>query len=165
MKNIIRLLTFVPMLGMMCIIWGFSANTGGVSSEQSQGIVGRIIDYVEDVTGKTLSKEQQQLWEDRIHTPIRKLAHTMEYMVFALTVAFPLLQYISSYKKNCSITFFFCIVYAALDEIHQRFVPGRSGQFKDVLIDGVGIGIGILIFCVICKIVLTKNHNKTQRKR
>ncbi|MBD5087765.1 MAG: hypothetical protein HDT30_02955, partial [Clostridiales bacterium] len=46
MKKIIRLVAFVPMIGMMCIIWGFSSNTGEISSGQSQGIVSHIIDYV-----------------------------------------------------------------------------------------------------------------------
>ena len=31
------------------------------------------------------------------------------------------------------------------DELHQLFVPGRSGQVKDVLIDGCGAVIGALI--------------------
>ena len=147
MKKIIRLLAFVPMIGMMCIIWGFSANTGEISSGQSQGIVSHIIDYVEEITGVTLSEQEQQIWEERIHTPVRKLAHITEYMIFTLTVAFPLLLYLNSNKKICRITCLFCILYATIDEIHQKFVPERSGQFRDVVIDGIGIGIGILLFC------------------
>ncbi|MCI8410768.1 MAG: VanZ family protein [Lachnospiraceae bacterium] len=163
MKSIIRFVAFVPMVGMMCIIWGFSANTGEVSSEQSQGIVSRIIDCVEDITGVTLSEEEQQIWEERIHTPIRKLAHTTEYMIFALTVAFPLVQYIKRCKIICWITFLFCIIYASLDEIHQRFVPNRSGQFRDVVIDGIGIGIGLLIFSLVYRMA-AKYNNQTTRK-
>lgn len=163
MKSIIRLVAFVPMIGMMCIIWGFSANTGEVSSEQSQGIVSRIIDCMEDITGVALSEEEQQIWEDRIHTPIRKLAHTTEYMIFALTVALPLLQYIKRRKTICWITFLFCIIYAALDEIHQRFVPNRSGQFRDVIIDGIGIGIGILVFSLVYRVAA--KYNKPDNKK
>ena len=43
----------------------------------------------------------------------------------------------------------FCILYAASDEIHQLFVPGRGAQFRDVMIDfsgailGSGISTGI----------------------
>lgn len=163
MKKIIKLAAFVPMIGMMCLIWGFSANTGEVSSGQSQGIVRRIIDCVENITGVVLSDEEQQIWEDRIHTPIRKLAHTTEYMILALTTAFPLLLYLSSSKRICRITFLFCILYASLDEIHQRFVPERSGQFRDVVIDGIGIGIGIFIFSLIYRVI--SEHNNTDRQQ
>lgn len=162
MRKIIRFVTFIPMIGMMCVIWGFSANTGDVSSEQSQGIVSRIIDCVEEITGVTLSEEEEQIWEERIHTPIRKLAHTTEYMIFALTVAFPLLQYLSSCKKIRRITFLFCIFYASLDEIHQRFVPERSGQFRDVVIDGIGIGIGIFIFSLTYRVI--SKHSKLDNR-
>ncbi|UYJ41604.1 MAG: VanZ family protein [Lachnospiraceae bacterium] len=30
------------------------------------------------------------------------------------------------------------VLYACTDEYHQLFVPGRSGQLRDVMIDAVG---------------------------
>ena len=36
-------------------------------------------------------------------------------------------------------------LYAASDEIHQLFVPGRSGQLRDVLLDSAGVAAGILL--------------------
>lgn len=38
------------------------------------------------------------------------------------------------------------IEYATIDEIHQLFVDGRSGQFTDVLIDTIGVAIGICVW-------------------
>ena len=37
------------------------------------------------------------------------------------------------------------ILYAASDEVHQRFVPGRHGSVLDVVIDTVGVAIGIYL--------------------
>jgi VanZ family protein len=34
-------------------------------------------------------------------------------------------------------------VYAATDEVHQLFVPGRFGTFHDVLIDTTGGALGL----------------------
>lgn len=158
MKKIVRLTAFIPMIFMMCVIWGFSSNIGEVSSGQSQGIVSFIIDSAQDITRTNLSRDEQQVWEERIHTPIRKMAHVTEYMIFSLTVAFPLLQYMSSRKKIRRITFLFCIFYASLDELHQLFVPERSGQIRDVLIDGIGVSVGIFLFSLINKSIL--KHNK-----
>ena len=134
------------MLCMMLVIWGFSANSGDVSSGQSQGIVSSLITVVERIGGQTLTEEEQLLWGERIHTPIRKLAHMTEYMIFSLTVAFPLMFYCKDKKKIQWITFIYCTLYAGLDEIHQLFVPERSGQIRDVLIDAIGIGIGLFVF-------------------
>ena len=36
-------------------------------------------------------------------------------------------------------------VYAATDEFHQLFIPGRSGQVSDVLLDSAGALAGVLI--------------------
>lgn len=38
------------------------------------------------------------------------------------------------------------IVYAASDEFHQLFVPGRSSTIKDILTDLIGILFAILIY-------------------
>ena len=130
-----RILAFLPMLCMMLIIWGFSANSGDVSANQSEGIVNRLIMSAEHISGQPLSEEERSLWEERIHTPIRKLAHMTEYMIFSLTVAFPLMLYCKDKKKIQWITFIYCTLYAGLDEIHQLFVPERSGQIRDVLIE------------------------------
>lgn len=146
MKEKLRILAFIPMLFMMLLIWGFSANTGDTSSEQSISVVSRVISVVEKTTGIELTEEERICWEERIHTPVRKLAHMTEYMVFSCTVAFPFLLYKKRKDWITKITFSICVCYASIDEIHQLFVPDRSGQIKDVLIDTVGILIGIFVF-------------------
>jgi VanZ family protein len=35
--------------------------------------------------------------------------------------------------------------YAATDELHQMFVPGRTAQWSDLLADAIGICVGIVI--------------------
>ena len=40
----------------------------------------------------------------------------------------------------------FTVLYAASDEWHQSFVPGRHPQLTDVLIDACGAATGLLIF-------------------
>lgn len=36
-------------------------------------------------------------------------------------------------------------LYAASDEFHQTFIPGRNGTVADVLIDLVGVALGLLL--------------------
>ena len=35
--------------------------------------------------------------------------------------------------------------YAALDELHQRFVPGRAGRLTDVLLESCGVLFGVAV--------------------
>ena len=71
---------------------------------------------------------------------LRKIAHVVEYFIltFLLLRAFK-----GSFEMNGFYLFLFpaalSLCYAASDEFHQLFVPGRGGAIEDVLIDAVGV--------------------------
>lgn len=46
------------------------------------------------------------------------------------------------------------IEYAILDEIHQLFIEGRAGKIEDVLIDTIGVSIGICVAMLLYKIAI-----------
>lgn len=73
-----------------------------------------------------------------------KTLHILEYAVLAI-----LIFYAFSYRK---ITIILSYLYALSDEIHQTFVPGRSGHFKDTFFDLLGIIIGLLVLKQLLKI-------------
>ena len=53
-------------------------------------------------------------------------------------------------------------VYAASDEIHQAFVPGRGPAVTDVLLDSAGALCGILIVCLIVRAVCRRKKQPLQ---
>jgi len=71
---------------------------------------------------------------------LRKGAHVVEYgvLTFLLYRAFQ-----GTFNMTAFGLFAYPVLlsflYAASDEFHQTFVPGRSGNVTDVLIDGIGI--------------------------
>lgn len=79
----------------------------------------------------------------------RKGAHVIEFLVLALLTA----TYFSTHavlrkgKKSLYVlVFLFGITYALSDEIHQFFVFGRQARFTDVLIDSIGVLLGMALF-------------------
>ena len=52
---------------------------------------------------------------------------------------------LNSVKYALTMSIFLSFLYACTDEIHQIFVPGRSAQFRDILIDTLGASFGIVI--------------------
>jgi hypothetical protein len=68
---------------------------------------------------------------------LRKLAHAVEFAVLGLLLARALPELYALLAG---------IGYAALDELHQHFVPGRVGALQDVAIDAVGVLVGILLW-------------------
>jgi VanZ family protein len=52
-----------------------------------------------------------------------------------------------SWRLYASV-FMMVAAYGAMDELSQRFSPGRSSDFRDWIADLLGAGIGILCFAV-----------------
>ena len=59
--------------------------------------------------------------------------------------------YEDNIKKAIIIAFLGTFLYACSDEFHQLFIPGRSGEFRDVMIDSTGGIIGIVFTTFIVK--------------
>lgn len=78
---------------------------------------------------------------------IRKLAHFIEYFILGIL----LINFITRYDKKIIIAILLCIIYATSDEIHQIFVPGRSCQIIDIMIDSLGSIMGIYLYKLITK--------------
>jgi VanZ family protein len=72
---------------------------------------------------------------DRLHFLIRKAGHLTEYAVLALLLRRALAR---PGLKALGLALLITAVYAASDEFHQSFVPGRTASVDDVLIDTTG---------------------------
>ncbi|MEO5634435.1 VanZ family protein [Gaiella sp.] len=69
---------------------------------------------------------------------LRKLAHLTEYAVLGTLLQRAL--------ARPGIAILIGGLYAASDEIHQHFVPGRHAAWYDVVIDTVGVTIGVVLW-------------------
>ena len=88
---------------------------------------------------------------DKINHFVRKTAHFTIYLILGI-LSFMLAECYENRKKAILYALIFCLLYAISDEIHQLFVPGRSGEIRDVLIDFSGSLLGIIILTFISKI-------------
>lgn len=125
-------------------IYGFSGEDSGTSDETS----GAVTEAILNVTVKDFSdlpQEEKNEMIDKYNHPVRKLAHFSEYIVLGFLTSLIFLCF--DFKSIRLIVFPLTLsaLCAAADEIHQIFVPGRSCQFTDVLIDSSGALLGILI--------------------
>ena len=68
---------------------------------------------------------------------LRKIAHALEYAVLGAL----LLRALGRELLAAAIG----IAYAVTDEVHQAFVPGRHGAPLDVLVDAVGVLLGVYV--------------------
>ena len=127
--NSVRRIVFTILaVTWMVVIFSFSARPGDESEEQSIK-AGMMVCHV---------------FVPGFDHPVRKTAHATEYAMLAGLVLGAVTVSIIRWK-NVLVSVCIAVLYASTDELHQLFVPGRSGQVKDVLIDGCGAVIGALI--------------------
>lgn len=70
--------------------------------------------------------------------PVRKLGHFGGYAVLGALAAR------AAGRPGAALAI--GLLYAAADEWHQTFVPGRSGQLSDVLLDTAGTAAGLWVW-------------------
>lgn len=80
---------------------------------------------------------------EALHTLLRKSAHFFAYAVLALLLAYALKTSGLDMRRAMLFAFFGSVLYAVSDEIHQLYIPGRSGEVRDVLIDTAGAAFGL----------------------
>lgn len=127
----------------MCLIFWFSSQVAEVSSEQSKSIVKVVAKIVNRITNDTKG------FKIDVESIVRKIAHFILYFVLGILSADAFIAW--GKKRRVFVwALVLCVLYAASDEIHQFFVPGRSMQLTDVLLDTLGSALGALLWIRVC---------------
>ena len=117
--------------------------------------------------GKAVIKEykewpgkRQAAFAAKIDYPVRKAAHASEYALLGILLTGAIMDIRKPWKRQLLACFLIGAAYAASDEFHQLFVPGRSGQIRDVMIDSAGVAAGIILACLAIRPSNAENRGK-----
>lgn len=141
-----RLARFLPAGLWYALIFWFSSQTAESSGGQSGSLSLRLLG---SVSPAFLSADPalHPMAEELLSFPIRKCAHMFLFFVLALLLLYALSRLSA---KGWRLVLPLCAVLAALDEFHQTFVPGRSGELRDTLVDLTGSAIALGLLAVVC---------------
>lgn len=82
------------------------------------------------------------------------LAILYHFGIFALFSSFIFLSFFKKITgEKFFIYLFFVVLYAALDEVHQFYIPNRACAYRDFFIDLAGIFAGFLFVFVSSKLL------------
>ena len=163
------------MILWMTGIFVFSSRSGDESAEDSY-LAGTMVGELFVPGFDEWSAQRQQAFAEAIDHPVRKTAHAAEYAGLGLLAAGVCIPAAERYRGEKELTgkdgsgvymnggaakirrellmpWAVASAYAATDEFHQLFVPGRSGQFSDVVLDSAGALAGLLILALVRKIM------------
>ena len=147
---------FKLILVILCMICIFllSNEREKESDKTSNNFISHTIIRVVKIKKTNMTKEEENKIIIKTTPIVRKLAHFTIYLILGILMT----NYIDVYKmdKKILISLIICFLYAISDETHQLFVPGRSGEIKDVLIDTFGSFVGICSYFGVKKTFKTK---------
>nr|WP_317449277.1 VanZ family protein [uncultured Sellimonas sp.] len=157
MKEKKRMWTILAAIWMV-VIFLLSAQPSDESSKESL-FVGRMVGQIFVKDFEEWPKEEQEKFAEAINYPVRKTAHATEYAVLGILVLVRCRCQDTWSKRRMIVTAWgISTAYAATDEFHQIFVPGRAGMVTDVMIDSSGALAGILLAALVGFILIGRNR-------
>ena len=159
-KMALRTVSFLIMICLMVTIFMFSHQDATRSGNLSGGFTYKLFCLVYP-DFEDLSVEEQEQLIGSVEVYIRKTAHFTIYFLLGLSA----LGFYFTFEKlavlsRFGLSFLTGSLYAVTDEIHQIYIPGRSGEVRDVFIDSAGV----LLACAL-GFVLRVFINQTKRKK
>ena len=143
LKKSVVVKAWLPVIIWMGIIFLFSHQPGDMSGASS----GRIVELISSGIARLIPF--MEVNEDLLHFLFRKGAHFGVYAVLGMLCvrAFQMSGY--SGKRGVVYGLILASFYAGTDEYHQTFIPGRSGEVADVMIDSAGAVTGIGFYLLV----------------
>lgn len=162
-KRVILTIALGCLLSLLYItIFSLSAQDADTSTELSMSFTEKCVVAITEITGKNAGMDKILAFSVRIEGYMRKLAHFTEYAAMGFLICWILELWFARSGRRHLLNVLWISVSAAADEIHQLFVPGRSGSPWDVLLDTTGGIFGIfcllLLFQIYCVTFRRKNR-------
>ena len=143
----------------MVLIFAFSAQNALESGDVSSRLLRRVLAFVTP-GWDSMTKGQRARLIMACHSVFRKLGHFTEYAVLGVFLTLLFRRKKEQQPVWNRLPLLIALLYAASDELHQRFVPGRSCELRDVLIDFSGALLGYLL----CSGILLLRQRKREKQ-
>lgn len=152
-----KLFLLLIIFGWLTIIFCFSASSSIESNKVSQSALNKVLKTTLNktnslgITNKNPSQSRLDKFVLNYNEPFRKFTHAGIYFVLSIFILLFLKNSSSNKLKIYLLCLFICFLAGLLDEYHQTFVSGRTGQISDVLIDLSGSILGMVFYYFISK--------------
>lgn len=146
MNHLKKMIALFFVIVWMLVIFSFSAKNSVDSNNMSKKFLNEIVTTTVKIVRINTTKAKINAFVEKYNIVIRKVAHVSIYLILSIIVTIILDLYGIENKKLYIYSLLFCLMYSLTDEVHQLSVDGRSGKMFDVMIDNIGISLGLIIF-------------------
>lgn len=160
-----RIASCVLLIAWMVLIFCMSSQNAAESSTTSGSVIESVLSiFYPGFDG--LSQDARTELIASFQFIARKTAHFSIYAILGLLSFLTVISYRNlKFGLRTALSAAICLLYAVSDEIHQLFVPGRSGEIRDVCIDFCG-SLLMITFSALCARYIKKiyKHVKWVRR-
>lgn len=149
-KKYIQLVPWLLVVLMILFIFSNSLVPATGSKELSSGFTMTIYTLLEQF--------QLSIDFELLHHLIRKSAHFLEYALLGTFICWA--NSIKPLLPNKVFPLFCFLLIPLIDETIQLFVPGRSSEFGDMLIDASGMFVGYLFTTLLLNYFVKKLNSR-----
>lgn len=153
-----KLILWILVISCMGTIFFFSSQEAKDSDESSIGFITVFLNFFN--VYEVFSETDIETLSKSLNGIVRTGAHFTIYAVLGLLLC----MLFNEYNFKGSLTIIYAVIssfiYACSDEFHQSFVPGRSAQLSDILVDTLGALCGALFAFAI---LLAIRHIKSKK--
>ncbi|MDQ2087369.1 VanZ family protein [Herbivorax sp. ANBcel31] len=157
-RYIVTVLTWVLVIFCMLTIISLSSEPAHVSREKSGFILERVEPFVESMIERF---NINFININKLHFYIRKTAHVFIYFLLSILLCLAWKAVRVKGLKPYYRTWIMATAFSIIDETYQTFIPGRSGEVRDVFLDNIGITLGLLFVAFFSRIF---SYIKGQKK-
>ena len=150
-----KTISIISLILWMIVIFSFSSADANKSTGTSDKVITTMIEIKDKITDQETPVSEKEIIVKNSSFYVRKIAHISEYLILGLLMFNTLKQF---NILNIYYAIILCVLYSCTDEFHQLFINGRSGSFRDVLIDTIGILFGTYLYKIL--IIKKKKVNK-----
>lgn len=163
---------WIATLIWMFIIYLLSSQTASVSYKFSGNIANFIMNVIYDFSdllcikislpGIVQTSNMTGTFYDFNHF-IRSLGHILIFFILGTFITNALIYSGVKGIKVFFMSLLFCILYAISDELHQLYVPGRSYQVSDIILDTIGAVFGVSFIMVWHTVIHMISHRLSRK--
>ncbi|MCB2289981.1 VanZ family protein [Clostridium sp. CS001] len=161
MKNFLKGKTII--IGLLCVAWlaviFYNGTRQGEVSQKSSKEIVKVISRFINISPATM--ERASIKFSNANYYVRKNAHFFQYLILSILICSVARQLKLCKSTQIFLVLFLLLFFSVADEFIQGYIPGRTSNVFDIIIDFSGGVLGMLIFSF--KIRSRKRYLKTER--
>ena len=147
-------------IGLLCAAWlviiFYNGTRQGEVSQRISNEIVKVISNVMDIPQAIIGIDSVKF--DTINYYVRKNAHFFEYLILGILICAVVRRFNLYKSSELFLVLFLLLLFPVADEFIQKYIPDRTSNIFDIIVDFSGGVLGMLIY----KIPSRKSHLKTE---